>query len=302
MNVSVVIPSLNSEKEIERTLWSLKPQLVEGDEIILVDAGSYDRTLEIASKHGCRLFIYPGSKIGEARHFGVSQAGNEIIVQTDTDVEFIPGFMDVLRNYFENNPELAGVSCGWRDGKGKYIGDVGCAMFEGLFKYADCFQSYRKSAYYQTSGHPAVSLGEQIRLWHELKKIGPTLYDPELYVYHYSDAHAQYMSYIIGGSILAGGAAYEHGIGGSAGYGLIGHGLGWILGQAGVDLGINKDAPPLHFHHWMLGLMILAGAMAFSDVLPEDVEVGLYGLGSGLFLHDLLTEPRNEAVPEAILV
>lgn len=291
MNISVVIPSLNSQEEIERCLSSLKPQLKKGDEIIIVDGGSKDRTLEIAYNFGCRIFIYPEASLGECRHFGVSQSGNNIIIQTDTDVFFIPSFIDVLRQYYEENPDLVGVSFGWRDGKGKVLGDIGCSLFEGLFKYADCIQSYRRSAYYQTEGHPNVSFGEQIGLWHQLKQVGLTIYDPELYVYHYSDNHARYMSYIIGAGLLGTGAGYEGMIGGAVGSAMMGLGGGFVAGQAGVDLGINKDAPPNHFHHWMLGLMIIAGAMAFSDVLGDELEAGLYGLGSGLFLHDVLTEP-----------
>ena len=236
MNLSIIIPALNSDREIERCLSSLKPQLEEEDEIVIVDAASKDRTLEIASKYGAKIYLFPESTIGEARHFGVEVAKNEIIIQTDTDVKFIPGFLDKVRNYFAENPELVGVSCGWRDGKGKWLGEIGCAMFESLFKYADCIMCYRKSAYYQTEGHPPVSFGEQISLWHQIKRLGLTIYDPELFVYHYSDGHAQYMSYIIGASILAGGAAYEYGVGGEAGYAMIGHGLGWLASQAGVDM------------------------------------------------------------------
>ena len=291
MNISIVIPSLNSEEEIERCLATLKPQLNEADEIIIVDGGSRDRTLEIAYKHGCRIFIYPEASLGEARNFGVSQSGNEIILQTDTDVSFTPNFIDVLRKYYEENPELAGVSGGWRDGKGRLLGNFTYMILEGILKYADCIQSYRRYAYYQTQGHPNVSFGEQIGLWFEIQRVGPTIYDPNLYVYHYSDRSVSITSYLIGGGLLGIGAGYEGMIGGAVGSAMMGLGGGFVAGQAGVDLGINKDAPPNHFHHWMLGLMIIAGAMAFSDVLGDDLEAGLYGLGSGIFLHDVLTEP-----------
>lgn len=74
----------------------------------------------------------------------------------------------------------------------------------------------------------------------------------------------------------------------------MGHGLGWVVGQAGVDLGINKDAPPDHFHHWMFGLLIIASGMTLSGSVSEDIEAALYGFGSGLFLHDILTEPTSQ--------
>lgn len=297
MNISVVIPSLNSEKDIERCLITLKPQLSQGDEIIIVDGGSRDETLRIAHDYGCKIFIYPEANLGEARNFGVSQSGNEIILQTDTDVAFPRGFINILRRYYEQNPEILGVSGGWRDGKGRLLADFTCAILEGAFKYADCIQSYRREIYYQTQGHPKVSFGEQIGLWIQIQRMGPTIYDPNLYVYHYSNRPAQIPSYMIGLGLLGAGLAYENAIGGSTGYGIMGAGAGFTLGQIGVDLGINADAPPNHFHHWMLGLMIIAGTLAFSDTIPDDLEMGLYGFGSGLFLQDVLTEPTVATVP-----
>ena len=42
MKVSIIIPTFNEEKHIEKTLKSLK-----GNEIIVVDGGSTDGTIEI---------------------------------------------------------------------------------------------------------------------------------------------------------------------------------------------------------------------------------------------------------------
>jgi hypothetical protein len=290
MNFSVVIPSLNSEKEIEHCLASLMPQLTSQDEVLIIDGGSGDRTLEIAHKYGCRIFIYPEASLGASRNFGVEVAKNGIIVQTDSDVFFPDGFIEALKKYYEDNPDLVAATCGWRDGKGRLLGNFTCAVLEGVLQYADCFQSYRREAYYRTQGHPNVSFGEQIGLWLQLKNLGLTVYDPSLYVYHLSDRNVSIPSYLIAGTLLASGAAYEAGIGGAVGSALLGAGAGFGLGQLGVDLGINKDAPPDHFHHFHLGLMIIAVAMSFGDVLGDDVEAALYGFGSALVVHDVLTE------------
>lgn len=293
MNISVIIPSLDAQDDLPRCLDSLKPQLAGGDEIIIVDAGSKDETLGIASKYGCSFFLYPKSNIGQARSFGVEMAKNEVIIQTDTDVEFIPDFIDKVRSYFEQNSELVGVSFGWRDGTRKPLGQFGCALFEGVFKYADCVQSYRRSAYYQTNGHPSCSFGEQIGFWLQLKQIGRTIYDPELYVYHYSINASRYMSYLVGGSLLTGGIVYETGVGGSVGYGIIGAGAGFVLGQLGVDMGINKENwdDPNHYHHFHLGLTTAAvGLVLLGADINEDLSVGILGLGAGIAMHDALTD------------
>lgn len=281
---------MNSEKDLDLCLSTLKPQLEGEDEIIIVDGGSKDRTLEIANRHGCEIYIYPKASLGRTRNFGTEIAKNEIVLQTDTDIEWVPWFIDGLKAHYQKDPDLVGVSGGWRDGKNRPLGNITAAALEGAMQYADCLVSYPKQVYSRTGGHPDVNFGEQVGMWVQLKRVGRTLYDPELYVYHYTERYVNIPSYLIGGTVMAGGLAYETVEKADLGYALIGHGAGWLAGQAGVDLGINRDAPPNHFHHWMLGLTIIGGAMALTGEIPKEMEMGLYGFGSGLFTHDLLTE------------
>ena len=303
MNVSVVLPSLNSEKDLDRCLSTLKPQLAKDDEIIIVDGGSKDRTLEIANRYGCEIYVYPDVSLGRARNFGTETAKNEIILNSDTDIEWVPWFIDGLKTHYQNDPDVVGVSGGWRDGKNRPLGNLTAAVLEGAMQYADCLVSYRKKVYGMTDGHPDVNFGEQVGMWIQLKKLGKTVYDPNLFVYHYTERYVNIPSYLIGGAVLAGGLTYETVEKADLGYVLIGHGAGWLAGQAGVDLGINRDAPKNHFHHWMLGLTIIGGAMALTGEIPKEMELGLYGFGSGLFAHDLLTEslPQSPIIEPQLL-
>lgn len=62
------------------------------DELIIVDTGSRDRTVEIAESYGARVlhyeWVYPGNK-GEARNLGIDAATSQWIVVIDAD-EIIP--------------------------------------------------------------------------------------------------------------------------------------------------------------------------------------------------------------------
>lgn len=55
MTISVVIRTRNEEKWLGRCLEALSHQKVSGLEVIVVDSGSTDHTLEIAKRYGCRL-------------------------------------------------------------------------------------------------------------------------------------------------------------------------------------------------------------------------------------------------------
>jgi glycosyltransferase involved in cell wall biosynthesis len=85
--ISVVMPTLNSEKTLSLALESIQMQDYPSEkvEIIIADGGSRDRTLEIAKKYTDRVFHNP-LKTGEAgKAVGVKQATGEIIALIDSD-------------------------------------------------------------------------------------------------------------------------------------------------------------------------------------------------------------------------
>lgn len=83
--VAVVLPVYNHARYLEETLQSLFAQDFRDFEIIAVDDGSTDNSLEILSRHGSRI------RITEAAHRGPAAARNHALVQTDS--EYI-AFMD----------------------------------------------------------------------------------------------------------------------------------------------------------------------------------------------------------------
>jgi len=86
-SVSVVIPTLNSERTLESCLRSIAEQDYPSElvEVIVADAGSTDRTLEIARRYtDC---IYPNPLVtGEAgKAVGLCHARHEIVALIDSD-------------------------------------------------------------------------------------------------------------------------------------------------------------------------------------------------------------------------
>ena len=81
--ISVCIIAKNEEKHLEECLKRLKPYQYE---IVLVDTGSTDATLEIASKYTDRIYHFNWiNDFSAARNFAVSKASNDWILSIDCD-------------------------------------------------------------------------------------------------------------------------------------------------------------------------------------------------------------------------
>jgi len=83
---SVIIPVLNGEATLGTLLSALKNQAgVDAFEIIVVDNGSTDRTMEIARAHGATVLQQPVRGPSAARNLGLAHARAEILVCADAD-------------------------------------------------------------------------------------------------------------------------------------------------------------------------------------------------------------------------
>ncbi len=90
--ISVVIPALNEEKFLPVLLESLKNQTFKDYEVIVADAGSKDKTLEIAHSYGAR--VVPGGMPGPGRNRGAEVATGEFLFFFDSDVLLPNDFLE----------------------------------------------------------------------------------------------------------------------------------------------------------------------------------------------------------------
>ena len=88
MRLSIVIPVLNSEKTLPECLAAIDRQTLSRSdyEIVLADAGSVDRTIEIARAAGVDTIVPNPLKTGEAgKTAGIKAAKGELIALVDSD-------------------------------------------------------------------------------------------------------------------------------------------------------------------------------------------------------------------------
>jgi glycosyltransferase involved in cell wall biosynthesis len=91
MILSVVIITHNEEANIGRTLASVQPLVVDGKgEIIVVDSGSTDRTVEIAKSFGAKVFVEDWKGYAAQKNSAIDKAGGDWILSLDADEELSP--------------------------------------------------------------------------------------------------------------------------------------------------------------------------------------------------------------------
>jgi glycosyltransferase involved in cell wall biosynthesis len=88
VQLSVVIITQNEEANIGRTLASVQPLVSDGKaEIIVVDSGSTDRTIEIAKSFGAKVFVEEWTGYAAQKNSAIDKADGEWILSLDADEE-----------------------------------------------------------------------------------------------------------------------------------------------------------------------------------------------------------------------
>ena len=96
MMISVLIPTLEAETYLEALIDSLKKQSQRVAEIIIIDSGSKDNTVQLAKKLGCQVYITEAFDHGRTRNELANYAQGEILVYMTQDV--LPLDLECLAN------------------------------------------------------------------------------------------------------------------------------------------------------------------------------------------------------------
>jgi glycosyltransferase involved in cell wall biosynthesis len=98
VRISIALITLNEEANLPRTLESVMPLVGNSNgEIIVVDSGSTDRTLEIARSFGAKVFIEPWKGFAGQKNSAMEKASGDWVLQLDADEALEPGLVEELR-------------------------------------------------------------------------------------------------------------------------------------------------------------------------------------------------------------
>jgi glycosyltransferase involved in cell wall biosynthesis len=130
------MPTYNSERTIGKALASIRNQDYNQEEIeiLVIDGGSTDRTLDIAAKYDAKI-IYNKDKVPEAaKILGYQQARGRWIIKQDSDEVYVDKHqLTRKRKFIKKNPNvyllltdklLAGKKCGIACAYLNYCGDA----------------------------------------------------------------------------------------------------------------------------------------------------------------------------------
>ncbi len=113
LKVSVIVPAYNEEKSILSSIESLLAQDYDNYEVILVDDGSTDKTLEIATeREGPRLKVIRQENKGkaEALNTGIRAASGSVVLTVDADTRLNYGALRAIAARFSADPKLGGLA------------------------------------------------------------------------------------------------------------------------------------------------------------------------------------------------
>ena len=104
--ISIIIPSYNQSKFIRDTLLSIKKQKYRNYELIIIDGGSEDGTLEIIKKYNKFISYWVSEKDkgqSDALNKGFKKTNGEILCWLNSDDLFLPGALNAASKTFEKN-------------------------------------------------------------------------------------------------------------------------------------------------------------------------------------------------------
>lgn len=196
--ISVVIPLYNKEKSIASTLRTVLNQTFSDYEIVIVNDGSTDGSVEEIEKvqdDRIRLVHQPNAGVSAARNRGIEEAKGDLIAFLDADDEWKPEYLATQYHLFQKYPECSVFACNYefRDVSGKvtptlihklpFVGEDG--ILSNYFEVASCSHPplwtsavmVKKQAMQAIGGFPlGIKSGEDLLTWARLAVNGMIAY------------------------------------------------------------------------------------------------------------------------------
>lgn len=167
--VSIITPSFNQARYLEKTILSVLGQDYPRIEYIIVDGGSTDGSVDVIKKYAGRLAWRVSEQDKgqtDAINKGFNRANGEILAWLNSDDTYNPGAISEAVKYLIENPEVAMVyaDCNFIDEEGQVIGKFNSAQTD----YRRLREGYVHI--------PQQTMFFRAKYWKELGPLDPTFY------------------------------------------------------------------------------------------------------------------------------
>lgn len=207
MDISIIIPTLNAEHEIEALLIALDRQSIQPNEILVVDSASEDKTIELVQKHKrVRLLEIDRQDFnhGTTRDMALNESSGDFVCFLTQDA--VPVSDDYLKRLVAPMVEDSNIALV----SGRQLPKADARRFEQLvrcFNYpdspsvrskgdlkkfgiktffaSDACSAYRRTAYLECGGFDQVNTNEDMLMAAKFIASGMKVaYEPRAEVYH----------------------------------------------------------------------------------------------------------------------
>ena len=182
---SIIIPLYNKSAYIEKAVKSVLAQTFAHFELIIVNDGSTDESVNIVQQFTdlrIRIINQPNSGVSSARNKGINKASYDYIAFLDADDWWDKNFLEEMNNLIAEVPEAGLYGCNYIHVKNKQNRPSKVGLSEGFkFGYINYFNTYsstfavpfncsfviiKKQILLKNKGfNPNLKFGEDFDLW-----------------------------------------------------------------------------------------------------------------------------------------
>jgi glycosyltransferase involved in cell wall biosynthesis len=216
-DISVIVPTLNEEKYLPRCLRSLANQASDRSlEILVVDGGSTDQTVQIAKKYADKVFVKANAPVGAARNLGAKAATGDILAFIDADTIANPEWLTSIAEAFRREPRAVGLTGPTLPYDGRPSDWITYRLwtiyFQRLLLYLEMPHvigfncAYRRAPFLSVGGFDEDSvMSEDIKLAHKIRRYGKIRFEKRMSALTSARRFRKYGHLYIGGLYLLNG-------------------------------------------------------------------------------------------------
>ena len=205
MSISVVIPLYNKEKAIARTLASVLNQTTSPAEVIVVDDGSMDNSLQVVQSikdNRLRVIHKENGGVSSARNRGIREAKSKYVALLDGDDLWDPTFIEEQTKLIADFPDASmwGVNTAFIRGEKYYKWDQG--MPEGYRGYVENYFGTKHNDLFCSSSvvirkdvfehvgyfDERIAASEDLDMWYRIILKYPVVFYDKVLAYYNQDA------------------------------------------------------------------------------------------------------------------